>query len=237
MAGGVLRRVADRTAMASVPSNEIDVPQGYGASSWACTSASTSPRKCSGASWTRQPGVISVSSERGLDDTVQLRRARLAKPKPAASSRSHKRVVPAVLAEAEQDGGIGDPRAVVGDGDDERHLACRRRAVPSGLAGGVRKPKYARAWRRRGGCSAGSRRRCRRGLRNRCGSPASRRFRGCGRGSSGSWTDLHAIAEEETPRPAERVPGGAFWRGLRSPSGRGGGTRGCPSGPAAHHAR
>ena len=48
---------------------------------------SLSPRKCAGASATRQPGNICPSSERGLDETAQLRRARLAKPNPAASSR------------------------------------------------------------------------------------------------------------------------------------------------------
>ena len=37
----------------------------------------------------------------------------------------HQRVVPAVLAEAEQHGRIGDPRTVVGDGDGERGLARR----------------------------------------------------------------------------------------------------------------
>ena len=46
-----------------------------------------SPRKCAGARSTRQPAWVWPSGDRGRDDTVQPRRDRLAKPKPAASSR------------------------------------------------------------------------------------------------------------------------------------------------------
>ena len=63
------------------------VPYGQGAASSARTSASASPRKCSGASATRHPGAGVPSALRGRDETVQPRRARLSIPMPAASSR------------------------------------------------------------------------------------------------------------------------------------------------------
>ena len=68
---------------------------------------------------------MSPSGERGRVDTAQRRRARLAKPEPGGVLAADQIVGPAVLAEAQQHGGIGDADAVVGDSDRERRLGRR----------------------------------------------------------------------------------------------------------------
>ena len=69
-----------------VVSNVTVVPCGQGAVSSGRTSASASPRKCSGARSTRQPETGLPSRARGREATAQPRRARLSIPIPAASS-------------------------------------------------------------------------------------------------------------------------------------------------------
>ena len=53
--------------------NEMAVPCGQGAPSQACTGASFLPRKQSGVSVARQPGLGSESAVRGREETVQPR--------------------------------------------------------------------------------------------------------------------------------------------------------------------
>ena len=55
---------------------------------------------------------------------MQPRRDRLAKPTGGVLA-ADEVVGPAILAEAQQDGGIGDAGAVVGDGDGEARFAAR----------------------------------------------------------------------------------------------------------------
>ena len=137
-------------------------------------------------------------------------------------------VVPAVLAEAQQDGGIGDPRAVVGNGDGERRLVRR--------GGDFVQP----------GCGSGNRNAHPRGVGaaavlegfgedvgEGCGIDAGDPFdgalvnAGADRAVHGR-TSMRGV-ETETPR-RRRDAGEALSRG-RTATGRGGGTRGSPSGP------
>ena len=135
----------------------------------------------------------------------------------------HQVVGPAVLAEAQQHGGIGDPLPVVGDGDGERCLAgpghrnadargagpprilqSLREDVGQGAAIGARDPLDgalvdARADRRRG----------RIGRRVHAGT---------------------SVIGDERKNAPRGEPGGAFCRSCRTASGRGAGTRESPAG-------
>ena len=145
-------------------------------------------------------------------------------------------VVPAVLAETQQDGGIGDPRAVVGNGDGERRLAGSWRQSPAGREAGA-----ATAMRTRVASGAAC-----------CFAEFLREISAEGGGVDSGYP-LHGAlvnagpdravhgrtsmtgVETETPR-RRRDAGGALSRG-RTATGRGGGTRGSPSGPGGRHAR
>ena len=147
----------------------------------------------------------------------------------------HKGVVPAVLAEAQQDGGIGDPRAVVGNGDGERRLARRggdlvrpcggsgnRNAHPRGAGAAAVLEGFGEDVGKRGGIDARD--------------PLHGGFVNAGADRAVHGRTSMTDAETETPRQRKHA-GGAFWWDLGPATGRGGGTRGSPSGPAARHAR
>ena len=67
--------------------------------------------------------MVLPSGERGRDDTVQPRRDRLAKPKPAASSRRTRSSDQPFSPKLKRTAGSADAAAVVGDGDGETGLA------------------------------------------------------------------------------------------------------------------
>ena len=126
----------------SAQGNVIAVPCGAGPSSVGRTAAGWLPRKWSGARFMCQPHGVAPGGSFGREVMRQPERGEAAEAEAGGVLAVDELVGPGVGAKGQQAGGVGDPAAVVGDGDLVGGVGGGRRGVGDGDvdAGGVGPP-------------------------------------------------------------------------------------------------